>query len=141
MKGFSFTPDFEIELTWYQEQQMKSKRSKFYIVKDAPFDILLGSWRFAHEFKHPRSPALILASRRKGRSKLRAYFNYSQLYITDTCTGELEAEKISHEHQLQEGREEEACRQREANRQAEAKESESHRIRQHNNTSYPQGLQ
>ena len=62
VEGFVCTPDFEIELTWYQDRQMKARKSKFFVVKDAPFDVLIGSHRFAQDLRRPN---LILARRAK----------------------------------------------------------------------------
>ena len=56
---------YAIDLTWYQDGDMKMRQSKFYVVEDGPFDMLLGSRRFAQELAAGESPALILTKRRK----------------------------------------------------------------------------
>lgn len=55
-------PEMEVKLTWYQNRSMKSRDTTFLVVKDAPFDLLLSS---EHLIEEIRSPALILARRRK----------------------------------------------------------------------------
>jgi hypothetical protein len=55
-------PEMEVKLTWYQNRSMKSRDTTFLVVKDAPFDLLLSSDHLVEEI---RSPALILAGRRK----------------------------------------------------------------------------
>ncbi|RDL37958.1 uncharacterized protein BP5553_05391 [Venustampulla echinocandica] len=69
VQGFRFSPEYQIELTWYQDREMKARQSVFHVVKDAPFDILLGSKRMAMELQ---SPALILANRHKKKAEIAA---------------------------------------------------------------------
>ncbi|KAI9666331.1 MAG: hypothetical protein M1821_004266 [Bathelium mastoideum] len=62
----TFTPKYEITLTWYQDRQMTSRKEKFYVVIDAPFDVNIGSLRLARDFN---SPALALFGRKKTREE------------------------------------------------------------------------
>ena len=67
IENATFSPKFQITLTWYQDRQMKSVKETFFVVEDAPFDVNIGLKRFARDFL--RSPALILASRHKKKGK------------------------------------------------------------------------
>jgi hypothetical protein len=64
----TYIPEFEIQLAWYQGHELIKRRSKFYVVNDPPFEILIGMKRFVHDitsdFRMP-NPALIIASRSK----------------------------------------------------------------------------
>lgn len=62
LEGFGFTPDFEVHHAWYYSQGMKIRRSKFYVVKDALFGLLIGSEHYSQDYG---SSMLILASRRE----------------------------------------------------------------------------
>lgn len=64
VQGLTAKPEHEIELTWYQDKSMKIRVSRFYVMREAPFDLLLKSTRLSQEI---RSPSLILAGRRKNK--------------------------------------------------------------------------
>ncbi|KFY33053.1 hypothetical protein V495_08478 [Pseudogymnoascus sp. VKM F-4514 (FW-929)] len=103
-------PEFIVELAWYEGQEMKMQRSKFYIVENPDFDIVIGTKRITQELtKNYRQniPAYVLASRRrtKGRN------NHLDLDLvlcckdTDSHAAEGEAARANHERHLQVQRE------------------------------------
>lgn len=64
----TYIPKFEIQLEWYKGQELKKRCSKFYVVDDPPFEILIGMKRFGDEFTSDYrmpNPILTLASRSK----------------------------------------------------------------------------
>jgi hypothetical protein len=69
----TYIPEFEIQLAWYQGHELIKRRSKFYVVNDPPFEILIGMKRFVHDitsdFRMP-NPALIIASRSKTKDEI-----------------------------------------------------------------------
>jgi hypothetical protein len=68
LDGSVYEPEFKVSLTWYLGSHMKSRVNDFFVVRDAPFDVLLGS----HWIRNSRSSgaALILQSRRKTKGDL-----------------------------------------------------------------------
>lgn len=63
-------PEFEIRLSWYQGNELKMRKSKFLVVRDPPFDILIGTKRFVHDFTtdfRMPNPVLVIARRSKTR--------------------------------------------------------------------------
>src|SRR6478609_5135717 len=51
LNDFKFTPTQEIRLSWHKPNDMKQRESDFVIVKDAPFDVLIGSKQWQSEVK------------------------------------------------------------------------------------------
>ncbi|OAL22189.1 hypothetical protein AYO22_07233 [Fonsecaea multimorphosa] len=66
LNGFSCAPEFKITLSWYQDCDEKMRRSDFYVVKEGPFDMLIGSRRFAQDFRERQ--ALPVGKRRKNKA-------------------------------------------------------------------------
>lgn len=63
LEGAKCTPLYEVHLTWYQDGDMKMRESSFYVIKDGPFDMLIGSRRFAQDLHD--NPALIVGRLKK----------------------------------------------------------------------------
>ncbi|KAI8402673.1 hypothetical protein FOFC_17989 [Fusarium oxysporum] len=65
LNDFKFTPTQEIRLSWHKPNDMKQRESDFVIVKDAPFDVLIGSKQWQREVK---KSAFFLIGRRKSKA-------------------------------------------------------------------------
>ena len=65
IEGAKCTPIYKIPLTWYHDGDMKMRHSEFYVVKDGPFDMLIGSHRFAQDFDEYSHPGLVIGKRGK----------------------------------------------------------------------------
>ncbi|KAL8936871.1 MAG: hypothetical protein Q9211_003976 [Gyalolechia sp. 1 TL-2023] len=91
LEGAKCTPQYETTLTWYQDGDMKMREHKFYVVEEGPFDMLIGSRRFAQDLAAHDNPALII-----GRLKKRK--------------AEREAQRIEKESYLRQQRDEEVAR-------------------------------
>ena len=100
------TPLYEIDLTWYQDGDMKMRDSRFYVVKEGPFDMLIGSRRFAQDLGSDGNPSLILAKRRKKKGLSSCTFKRN-ITLTELYSAEREKEKAEHEKYLQQERDEE----------------------------------
>jgi hypothetical protein len=72
-----------------------------YVVKEAPFDLLIGSKRFAQDI---RMPALILASRRKTKGMISNTLGYFLFGFADKFAVETQAEHANRERQETEAR-------------------------------------
>lgn len=60
------SPLYQIDLIWYQDGDPQMRRdARFYVVKEGPFDILLGSQRFAQDLDSQGNPILVVATREK----------------------------------------------------------------------------
>ncbi|QKD62159.2 uncharacterized protein FOBCDRAFT_254266 [Fusarium oxysporum Fo47] len=66
LNDFKFTPTQEIRLSWHKLNDMKQRESDFVIVKDAPFDVLIGSKQWQSEVK---KSAFFLIGRRKSKAE------------------------------------------------------------------------
>ncbi|KAJ4103979.1 hypothetical protein NW760_010654 [Fusarium oxysporum] len=66
LNDFKFTPTQEIRLSWHKPNDMKQRESDFVIVKDAPFDVLIGSKQWQSEVK---KSAFFLIGRRKSKAE------------------------------------------------------------------------
>jgi hypothetical protein len=69
IEGAKCTPTYKIPLTWYQDGDMKMRHSEFYVVKDGPFDMLIGSHRFAQDFDAHSHPGLIIGKKKKEKGE------------------------------------------------------------------------
>ncbi|KAL8845066.1 MAG: hypothetical protein Q9176_000738 [Flavoplaca citrina] len=91
LEGAKCTPLYETILTWYQDGDMKMREHKFYVVEKGPFDMLIGSRRFAEDLAAHDNPALIVGRLRKKKA-------------------EREAQKIKKKSHLRQQRDEEVAR-------------------------------
>ncbi|KAL8878647.1 MAG: hypothetical protein Q9198_003588 [Flavoplaca austrocitrina] len=91
LEGAKCTPLYETILTWYQDGDMKMREHKFYVVEKGPFDMLIGSRRFAEYLAAHDNPALIVGRLRKKKA-------------------EREAQKIKKKSHLRQQRDEEVAR-------------------------------
>lgn len=92
------TPLYETDLTWYQDGDMKMRESRFYVVNQGPFDMLIGSRRFAQDLGSDDHPSLIIGRRRKEKG---AFICIPRLcYEAETCLAEREKDKAEHERYL-----------------------------------------
>ncbi|KAH7194857.1 hypothetical protein DER44DRAFT_815512 [Fusarium oxysporum] len=66
LNDFKFTPTQEIRLSWHKPNDMKQRESDFVIVKDAPFDVLIGSKQWQSEVK---KSAFFLIGRHKSKAE------------------------------------------------------------------------
>lgn len=69
IEGAKCTPMYKIPLTWYQDGDMKMRHSEFYVVRDGPFDMLIGSHRFAQDFDEHSHPGLLIGKRGKKKGE------------------------------------------------------------------------
>ena len=69
------TPLYQIKLKWYQDGDMEMRDSRFYVIQDGPFDMLLGSGRIAQDLDDHGNPSLILAKRKKAKGLSFSPFN------------------------------------------------------------------
>lgn len=60
LEGVKCTPLYQVDLKWYQDGDMKMRQQRFYVVQDGPFDMLIGSRRFAQDLGAHEHPALIV---------------------------------------------------------------------------------
>ena len=61
LEGAKCTPMYETDLRWYQDGDMKMRQHRFYVVEEGPFDMLIGSRRFAQDPGSHDNPALIVS--------------------------------------------------------------------------------
>ena len=66
--GAKYTPEFEVELTWFRQREACTNKGRFLVVEEAPFDILLSSNQFAVEAAR-QLVSLPLVRPRKSRGK------------------------------------------------------------------------
>jgi len=70
-QGAKYQPSFRTRLHWFREGDHRMQRTNFYVVDNAPFDLLLGSNRFVPEITEmARGMLAIRPSRNKGILKL-----------------------------------------------------------------------
>jgi hypothetical protein len=69
IEGAKCTPMYKIPLTWYQDGDMKMRHSEFYVVKNGPFDMLIGSRRFAQDFDAHSHPGFLIGKKSKKKGE------------------------------------------------------------------------
>lgn len=48
-EAFTYTPEWEVTLTWWRPTDLKRRTTKFMVVKQAPFEVLFSSESFSNE--------------------------------------------------------------------------------------------
>jgi hypothetical protein len=69
LEGVRCTILYKIHLIWYYDGDMKMRHSDFFVVKTGPFDMLIGSYRFAQEFAEQGRPGLVIGKKSKKKGK------------------------------------------------------------------------
>ena len=69
LEGARCTILYKIHLIWYYDGDMKMRHSEFFVVKTGPFDMLIGSYRFAQDFAEQGRPGLIIGKKSKKKGK------------------------------------------------------------------------
>ncbi len=66
VEGVTLTPEFQVELSWYVPKGMKSSIANFLVIKNATFDVLIGSRKVTQNL---RASTMITAGRRKTKGE------------------------------------------------------------------------